>query len=306
MLTPNPVLRRLGFAGDDRVAIIHTDDIGMCLPSVRAFAELWAFGLISSGAVMIPCPWALKATAFARENPQADLGVHITLTSEWQTYRWGPISTRDPQSGLVDEQGFFYRQAQPAREHGDPAYVEREIEAQVQRAIALGMQPTHMDTHMGVVAHPKFMNGYLRVALKHRLPPMIFRMDEAGWRATGMDVPSAQMAMRVIAQLEAGGLPLMDHIVGLRLDQPDARLEQAKAAISALEPGVTHFIIHPCAPSPELSEITPDWRARVADYETFQLEALRQHVRSSGVQVIGYRQIQALMPAPEMLAGLPL
>lgn len=306
MLLPNPVLRRLGFADDDRVAIIHTDDIGMCLPSIQAFSKLWEFGLISSGAVMIPCPWALKAAAFAREHPQADLGVHITLTSEWKTYRWGPISTRDPQSGLIDEEGYFYHLAQPAREHGDPGYVEREIEAQVARAKSLGMQPTHMDTHMGVVASPKFMTGYLMVALKHRLPPMIFRMDEAGWRATGMDAQTAAMAMRVTAELEAHGLPLMDHIVGLPLDKPEARLEQAKAAISALQPGVTHFIIHPCAPSPELSEITPDWRARVADYETFQMDALRKHVQSSGVKVIGYRQLQALMPDPEMLAGLPM
>ena len=304
MLHSNPVLGRLGFADDDRVAIIHTDDIGMCLASVQAFSELWDFGLISSGAVMMPCPWALKAVAFAREHPQADLGVHITLTSEWKTYRWGPISTRDPQSGMIDEEGYFYHLTQPAREHGNPAYVEQEIETQVERAMALGLKPTHMDTHMGVVASPKFMLGYLRVAIRHSLPPMIFRMDEAGWMATGMDAPTAAMAMGVTAQMEANGLPLLDHIVGLKLDQPDGRMEQAKAAFSALEPGITHFIIHPSTLTAELSEITPDWRARVADYETFKTEELRQYVDSMGVKVIGYRQIQALMPGPGLLAAL--
>ena len=304
MMNPNPVLRRLGFADDDRVAIIHTDDIGMCLPSVQAFSELWDFGLISSGAVMIPCPWALKATAYSREHPQADMGVHTTLTSEWQTYRWAPISTRDPDSGLIDEEGYFYPLTRLAQEHGDPDCVEREITAQVERAKSLGMHPTHMDTHMGVVASPKFMLGYLRVALKNGLPPMIFRMDEAGWMAAGLDAQAASMAMQVTGVLEANGLPLLDHLLGLPLDKPEARLEQAKAAFAALEPGITHFIIHPCAPSPELPEITPDWRARVADYETFKSEALRDYVQSLGVKVIGYRQIQTLMPGPEIMAAL--
>lgn len=186
-MQPNPLLRRLGFAENDRVAIIHTDDIGMCLASVEAFAELWDFGLISSGAVMVPCPWFLKAAEYARAHPQADLGVHITLTSEYKTYRWGPISTRDPQSGMLDEEGCFYHRTPAAREHGDPQSVQREIEAQVQRALAMGMQPTHIDTHMGTVASPKFMRGYLATALKYHLPPMLFRMDASGWMAAGLD-----------------------------------------------------------------------------------------------------------------------
>ena len=244
-MQPNPILRRLGFAEDDRVAIIHTDDIGMCLASVDAFSDLWDFGLISSGAVMVPCPWFLKAAEYARAHPQADLGVHITLTCEYKTYRWGPISTRDPQSGMLDEEGYFYHRADPAREHGDPEYVQREIEAQVERALAMGMQPTHMDTHMGVVASPKFIRGYLQVALKHRLPPMIFRMDEAGWLAAGVDATTAAMAIKMTQQLESLGMPLLDHLDGLDLGKPEARLDQAKAAFSGLQPGITHFIIHP-------------------------------------------------------------
>lgn len=305
-MQPNPLLRRLGFAENDRVAIIHTDDIGMCLASVEAFAGLWDFGLISSGAVMVPCPWFLKAAEYARAHPQADLGVHITLTCEWKTYRWGPISTRDPRSGMLDEEGCFYHRAQPAREHGDPEYVQREIEAQVQRAIAMGMQPTHMDTHMGTVAHPKFLRGYLGAALKYHLPPMLFRMDAAGWMAAGLDQETAAMAVMMSNQLESMGMPLLDHLFGLDLGNPGGGLEEAKAAFAALKPGITHFILHPSTDLPELREIAPDWRARVANYQTFLSEDLRRHVQSIGVQVIGYRQIQDLMPAPDTFAALPL
>jgi predicted glycoside hydrolase/deacetylase ChbG (UPF0249 family) len=278
----------------------------MSLASVEAFADLWGAGIISSGAVMVPCPWFLKAVEFARANPQADLGVHITLTSEWKTYRWGPISTRDPRSGMIDEEGFFYPRARLAGEHGEPEYVLREMECQVQRAIDLGMAPTHMDTHMGAVAHEKFIRGYLQTALRHRLPPMIFRMNEAGWMARGLDAKTAAMAVMLAQMVESAGLPLLDHLVTLELDQPENRLDQAKSAFAALEPGITHFIIHPSKDLPELREITPDWRARVADYETFMNEELAAFLRSIGVNVIGYRAIQQLMPEPAALGALPL
>lgn len=301
----NPVLRRLGFADNDRVAIIHTDDIGMCLASVEAFADLWEFGLISSGAVMVPCPWFLKAAEYSRAHPQADLGVHTTLTSEWETYRWGRISTRDPRSGMVDEEGFFYRQVGPARQHGDPEFVLREIEVQIERAKAVGMHLSHIDTHMGTVAHEKFMRGYLQAAIRHCLPPMIFRMNEAGWMARGLDAETAALAVVVSQALEEVGMPLLDHITGLDLGNPEARMDQAKAGFAALQPGITHFIIHPSKDLPELRAITPDWKARVADYETFMREDLRAYIRASGVQVIGYHALQQLMPDASALGALP-
>ena len=303
-MQPNPALHRLGFAENDRVAIIHTDDIGMCQASVSAFADLWDFGLISSGAVMVPCPWFLKAAEYARAHPHADLGVHTTLTSEWQTYRWGPISTRDPLSGMIDEEGCFYHDSRPAQEHGDPNCVTHEIEAQVQRALAMGMQPTHLDTHMGTVACPKFLRGYMQVALKYRLPPMIFRMEQAEWMARGLDQDTTNLAMMLCGYLESLGMPLLDHIFSLDLDNPDGRLEEAKAAFAGLQPGITHFILHPSKDTPELRAICPDWRARAANYETFLNENLRGYIRSIGVQIIGYRQLQQLMPDPETLAGL--
>jgi predicted glycoside hydrolase/deacetylase ChbG (UPF0249 family) len=105
--TPNPVLKKLGFAADDRVAIIHTDDIGMNQSNVDAFSDLWQVGIISSGAIMMPCSWSNYALEFARNHPEADLGVHMTLTCEWNFYRWGPVTTRDPRSGLIDAEGYF-------------------------------------------------------------------------------------------------------------------------------------------------------------------------------------------------------
>lgn len=295
-MKPNPALKKLGFADTDRVVIIHTDDIGMCYSSVAAFADLWEFGLISSGAVMVPCPWFPKAAEYARQHPQADLGVHITLTSEWETYRWGPVSTRDPRSGMMDEQGFFHQKVAPVHLYADPACAADEIQAQVNRARAFGMQPTHMDTHMGAVAGVKLIPAYLKIAMEQRLPPLMFRDDAQRWMAKGLDAETAALAEGLVAQLEDSGLPMLDYMDSIRLEQPENRLEQAKQAFTNLKPGITHFIIHPSKDTEELRAITRDWRSRVGDYETFLSEDLRKVIREQGIQVIGYRALQALMP----------
>ena len=298
-MNPNPVLGRLGFADDDRVVIIHTDDIGMCQATVSAFADLVDFGLISSGAVMVPCPWFPEVAAYCRQHPQVDLGVHLTLTSEHDRCRWGPISTCDPASGLIDEEGYFYRQSEEVQEHGDATAVQAELQAQVARALAAGIDVTHVDTHMGTVAHPKFVSAYVQLAMQHGLPPMILRLDEAGWLKMGMDGETAAFAAQFVSQLEVQGMPLLDHLVALPLEQPAGRVERAKKTLDSLLPGLTHFIIHPAQDAPELRAITPSWPGRVADYQAFTSEELRDYVRHSGVQVIGYRALRELMRAKQ-------
>jgi hypothetical protein len=295
---PNPVLKKLGFADDDRLVILHADDVGMCQASLVAFADLVEFGLVSCGAVMVPCPWFPSVAAYCREHPGADLGVHLTLTSEWDSYRWGPISTRDPASGLLDGEGYFHRRSEQVQEEAAPEAVQIELGAQVARALAAGIDVTHLDTHMGAVAHPRFVAGYVQLALQHRLPPMVPRLDEAGWRAFGMEGEMAALAAQFVVQLEAQGVPLVDHLVGLPLDEaPGDRLALAKRELDALPPGVTHFIIHPAADTPELRAITQTWQSRVADYEVFCSDRLRDHLRDRGVQVIGYRALRDLIRA---------
>jgi predicted glycoside hydrolase/deacetylase ChbG (UPF0249 family) len=290
-------MKKLGFSDDDRVIIIHTDDIGMCQASVDAFAELDEFGLISSGAVMVPCPWFLEAAQYAVANPEADLGAHMTLTSEWNTYRWGPISTRDPESGLMDEQGYFYKTSQGVWQNANPEAAVNELEAQIQRAQQAGMNLTHIDTHMGSIAHPSIIPGYVQLAINYGLPPMIPRMTAADLAARkDVDDEAAGMAVELIHTLEEMGIPLLDGLSGLELIDANDRFEQAKQALRALKPGLTHFIIHPSKDTPELRKITSSWDCRVADYETFMSEETREFIKNEGIQVIGYRALKEIMP----------
>ena len=298
-MKPNPVLKKLGLNDTDRAVIIHTDDIGMCQSSVAAYADLWDVGVISSGAVMVPCSWAPSAAAYARKNPQADLGVHITITSEWDAYRWGPISSRDAATGLMDDEGFFPHTSAGVQESATAEAVKNEMEAQIKRALSWGIVPTHIDTHMGSVAHPKFMMDYVNLALAYKLPPMIFRLDKEGWKKAHRSITEelAEQAAQLVLQLEEMGLPMLDAIASLELDaDPSTRMDQAKAVFANLPSGVTHFIIHPSKETPELKAITPDWACRVADYQTFMKTELLDYLKEIGLHVIGYRDLKNLIP----------
>ena len=293
--TPNPILKKLGFTPKDRLVIIHTDDIGMCQASVSAFSDLHEAGLISSGAVMVPCAWALAAANYCRLHPKVDMGVHATLTGEWQFYRWGPLSTRQADSGLIDGEGFFFHSSEDAQEHADASSARQELAAQIETAITWGMQPTHIDTHMGTVAHPKIMQAYVEVGLQHGIPPMLLRLDEDRWIERGMDRENAKMAVAMMAGLEERGVPMIDHLVGMPLDDPSDRLRRTQQVLANLPSGLTHFIIHPSKDTPELRAIAPDWPSRVADYQTFTNPAMGDFLNENGLNVIGYRQLQQIL-----------
>jgi predicted glycoside hydrolase/deacetylase ChbG (UPF0249 family) len=166
----NLALERLGFPGDAHVAIVHADDLGMCHAANVAFWEDQAFGIVTCGAVMMPCSWAPEMAAWCRANPGVDVGVHITLTSEYDVYRWGPLSTRDRKSGLVDDQGYMWRTVEELHRHMDPDAAVAEMRAQVEWALAMGIDVTHIDTHMGAVMHPQLLPAYVALALEYRRP----------------------------------------------------------------------------------------------------------------------------------------
>jgi chitin disaccharide deacetylase len=292
----NPTLKRLGYGPGDRVVIIHADDVGMCQASIPAFLELMDRGLVSSGAAMVPCPWFPLLAQECRRNPGLDIGVHLTLTSEWDGYRWGPISGRDPASGLLDAEGYFHRRSEEVQAQADAQAVQAEMEAQFGRALSAGLDVSHVDTHMGAVAHPRFVPGYAQLALRERLPALFLRLDEPGWQALGLDAATAAFARQFMEQLEEQGVPLLDGLASLPLVQdPGDRIAAAKAALAALPPGLTHFIIHPAADSLELRAITTTWQSRVADYRAFTSDDLASWLKKCGIQVIGYRRLRDLM-----------
>jgi chitin disaccharide deacetylase len=295
IMHPNPILKKLGFSNNDRLVIIHTDDIGMCQASVQAFADLWEFGTISSGAVMMPCPWAPSAAEYCRNNPGVDMGVHATLNAEWDTYRWGPLSTRDQGSGLLDSEGFFHKKTLAVQENADAESVLVELMLQIQRALEWGIDVTHLDTHMGTVMHPQFAPAYIQAGFSNRVPVMVPRGDAAQFESMGVETNDAMGFADIVAMLEEQGIPLIDHISFMPLDRPENQVEQAKKLLSELPSGVTHFILHPAIDSPEIRAIADDWQGRLANYKAFMSHEVKDFINNSGLQLIGYRTLRELL-----------
>lgn len=292
----NPFLKCMGFGPQDRVVIVHADDIGAYQASLPAIDDLFHAGLVSSCATMVPCPWFPAVAARARQNPLADIGVHATLTAEYSGYRWGPISTRDRGSGLLDDEGYFHRSTPAVQASADPAAAAAEQLAQMERALAAGIDVTHIDSHMGASFGPMFLPGYVAAARAGQVPVFLPRMNAENLLARGLGAEQVAQIVALEGELEQTRMPLVDQIGFMPLDRSDDRVGTAKAVFDALPTGLSYLILHPAADTPELRAITPeDWPARVADYEAFCSAELRDYVRNSGVQVVGWRVIRDAM-----------
>lgn len=294
-MKPNPVLKKLGYSDTDKLVIIHTDDIGMCHASVQAFADLWDFGIISSGAVMVPCPWFAATAEFCRNNPEVDMGIHSVLTSEWDNYRWAPISTTDRASGLFDDEGYFHHLAAPVHANASVEAARIEIQAQYDKAVQFGIDPTHVDTHMLTAWHPKLLPAYMEPAKKGKVPFMLPRSHAAADMGMGSDTGVVSEIAAFIADLEEQGQPLVDRFDSLPLNDPADHVGLTKKILSELEPGITYLVLHPSIDTPELRAICPDWPSRVANYEAMLSKELKDFIKNEGIQVIGYKPLRDLL-----------
>lgn len=297
-MKPNSLLKKLGYSETDRLVIIHTDDIGMCQASVQAFKDLWDFETITSGAVMVPCPWFPATAQMCRENPDMDMGVHATLNAEWTNYRWGPVSTRDQASGLMDADGYFHQWQEAVYQNAQSEAVEMEVNAQIERALAAGIDVTHVDSHMGTIMNPKFVQSYIQAASSRLLPNMLPRLDAKGIEMMGVGEQEMMEYAPIMEMLENVGVPTLNGIMSMPLDQPNGQLEIAKKMLGELPEGITHFILHPSVDTPELRSICPDWESRVSNYNVFMSDELKKFYERDAIKLIGYRKIRDAMRRP--------
>ena len=270
---------RLGHPPDARLLIVNCDDLGSTYAANVGVYESLRNGVATSATLMVPCPWAREAAARHRGE---DVGVHLTLNSEWDEYRWGPI-THGP--SLVDGEGGFPRTIREVFEHADVDEVRRECRTQIERAILWGFDVTHLDSHMGVLQlRPEFFDVYLELAVDFGLP---LRLSGASSeRAIGF--PFRRLAA-------AEGVVFPDRFVHL----PGAGVRQAlDRVLSDLRPGVTEVLAHPAIESDELRAAAPDWPRRVDDhaYLTRDQSLVSLITRVGGV-LVGYRDLRDLQRA---------
>lgn len=284
------LLERLGFENNDRVLIIHGDDAGMChsanVASIRAMTE----GVMPTASVMVPCPWFPEMAAWARETPDADLGVHVTLTSEWKIYRWRLVAPISQVPGLVDPDGYMWRSVQEVIQHASAEEVETEVRAQVERALQFGIRPTHVDSHMGTLFYDsRFFEVYTRVSKEFGLPAMLPEPTpevlEVG-RQVGVDFAA------FATQLKADGHLFINRLIR---SAEGNTYEQRKASfyrlIRGLSPGVTQIIVHLNGNHDEVRHITASWETRYNEFLICTEDETRRLLADEGIHVIGWKPL---------------
>jgi len=276
---------RLGYPADAKLVIIHADDVAMAHSvNMASFAALDQKA-ISSASVMVTCPCLTEAAEYAKAHPDADLGVHLTLTSEWKTYRWGPVAPKHQVPSLLDPQGYFYPDVRSAAAHIKPKEAEREIRAQIELAMKMGIHPTHLDMHMmTLAATPQLYATLVKVGHDLHLPFLAVRGNggrRIKWLLSETDI-------------------VFDSLVGFDSNVPPNQwTESYVKALDLLKPGLHYLIVHPGHDDAELEAVTVDqesygaaWRQR--DFDTVTSPEFKHALERNHIILVGWKDLGKL------------
>lgn len=275
--------------------VLHQDDVGMCHGANVAFLELSKLGSITSASVMVPCPWFAEAASMAASDPKLDLGVHLTLTAEKEFYRWRPISDPAKSTGLVDDDGFMWRDVSSVRKNADLEAVKVELRAQIETAIASGFDVTHLDAHMGATLAPEFCEIYLDLGVDYRLPVLITRkLSHYGPNKHIVGVTDDQFDP-FVESAKAKNLPVFERVLETNFARPSS-VELGDDAYQKMfakkHGGLTFAALHPNAPG-EIEVIEPrQFHVRTREYEIFGSDEYLNWLKQGQIQPIGMREIR--------------
>ncbi|MGI4793825.1 MAG: polysaccharide deacetylase family protein [Janthinobacterium lividum] len=272
-----------------RAVIPHVDDLGGSHGANQAFLELVRAGRVTCGSVIVPGPWFREIADAACADPSLDVGVHLTLTSEWEKCRWAPISTVSRASGLIDDDGYFWRDVEGVRDHLVPEAAEAELRAQIERAFSSGLRPTHVDAHMAAAMLPELLEAHVRLGREYGLFPVLPR--SITWPP---DLPAYQA---VVDRLDIQGEKVIDHCRGTLPVQPGELAQRWAEVLHDLPEGLTHLALHCTAPGDfsALSSQHAPWR--YAEYELFASGTFERLLAAEGIAAVGLRALQTLFIA---------
>jgi predicted glycoside hydrolase/deacetylase ChbG (UPF0249 family) len=279
---PKSVAERLGYPANSRLLVIHADDFGMSHSVNRAIIEALENHWVTSASILVPCPWFPEAARWAKTHPEADLGIHLALNSEWTTLRWGPVSAQPKGSSLLDPDGYLPLTTDYVASHAKISDVETETHAQIDKARAAGINLTHLDTHMGaIVTTPDLIKAYLGLGQAYKLPLLLDNRAEA---------------------VAAPGTVLLNEILEMRPGTPKSQwLDAYKKMLAPLSPGSYQLIVHLAYNDDEMQGATydhPDWGAewRQNDLDLVRSLEFQQFLKDQGFILLAWKDLAKALP----------
>jgi chitin disaccharide deacetylase len=279
----------LGYPRDSKLLIIHADDMGLANSVNTACIKAFENKGITSGSIMMPCPWALEIVRYVKDHPGMDVGVHLTMTAEWDLYKWGGISPSDQISSLLEPNGYFYPSVEELGKVAKGADAEKELKAQIDKLISLGVQPTHIDTHMGsVLANPGLIKIYLNLSDIYHLPVLFPRAYLSGFP------PETAKAL-------GSKIYLIDNLFMLEPQMIKGNwIDAYKKGISELKPGLNQMIVHVAIDNDEMKAISKGhddygsaWRQH--DLDLVLSSEFKDLLKANHIILITWRQIKDVM-----------
>lgn len=290
----NTVAEKLGYPANSRLLVLHADDLGVAHSENRATLEALEKGWVTSASIMVPCPWFPEVVAWAKEHPEADLGVHVTLNAEWPNYRWRAVSPQAKDSSLYDEDGYMPRTTQYVVEHAKAADVETEARAQIDKAISAGIRLSHIDSHMGTIASsPEMFKVYLGLGKSYKLPVLLDRRSATH---------EGDMEKFFNETVNRDAVPI-DSILGLGPGvQPSQFLEEYKKLLAPLPPGAYLLIVHLAYDDAEMQGIgagQKDWGSawRQSDLDMVRNPEFQKFLKDQGFILVSWKDLARAMPA---------
>ncbi len=283
---------KLGFAKGKKILLLHCDDAGMCEEANIAVQSYILKGDVLSAAVMMPCPNAEEMVEWAKKHPTADIGVHLTLTSEWKKYRWTTITDPEKVPGLIDPEGKMWHEVPDVVMHATPKEVEIEIHAQIDKMIQMGLRPSHIDTHMGTLyGSPEYAKVFFETAVKYNIPANAIDLSDKDvadyYRAAGYPIND-----EMIKYLEVYPLPKLDNFTSA----PDGKSYENKKEnfiklVQSLKPGLTEIIFHPSILTENLKSITGSAQQRAWEAQMFSDPEIKQFFKDNDIEITTWTDI---------------
>ena len=276
--------------------ILHADDLGNAHATNLAAMTLLDAGAVSSASIMMPCAWVAEIADYARKHPEKDLGLHLTLTSEWKGVRWGPVAGRDKVPNLVDGEGYMPKSEIMVAMKATPQEVETELRAQIELAKKLGIKFTHFDTHMGTLyTRPDFFQVFEKLGKEYEVPILRVKITDASKRRLAGAPEMLKYAIENEARFAQESWPRLDVLFEGFSPNPKT-FEERQAGywkyFREIQPGLTMMIVHPAVMSPELQAMTNSAADRDADYRIMLDPATRQVIKEAGIKLVGWRDVR--------------